>query len=131
MFTQVGIIDGTILDWHSGRLADVGVRKRDDDYAMMERFASQVREFDFAKLDALSGEMQRQAKAGVVLPISLLEKAESGIASRTRCAPVPRTTALGPRFNLIDFHAVALENGGVPLTLLEKLVDEWIASTKI
>jgi uncharacterized protein (DUF885 family) len=39
-------------------------------------------------------------------------------------------TALGPRFNLKDFHAVVLENGGVPLTLLEKLVDEWIASAK-
>jgi uncharacterized protein (DUF885 family) len=38
--------------------------------------------------------------------------------------------ALGPKFNLKDFHAVMLENGGVPLTLLEKLVDEWIARTK-
>ena len=26
--------------------------------------------------------------------------------------------------------AVVLENGGVPLTLLERLVDEWIAKTK-
>jgi uncharacterized protein (DUF885 family) len=37
--------------------------------------------------------------------------------------------ALGPKFNLKDFHAVVLENGGVPLTLLEQLVDEWIART--
>jgi uncharacterized protein (DUF885 family) len=36
--------------------------------------------------------------------------------------------ALGPRFNLKDFHAVVLENGAVPLTLLERLIDEWIAS---
>ena len=35
--------------------------------------------------------------------------------------------ALGPKFSLKDFHAVVLENGGVPLTLLEQLVDEWIA----
>ena len=35
--------------------------------------------------------------------------------------------ALGSQFNLKDFHAVVLENGGVPLTLLEQLVDEWIA----
>jgi uncharacterized protein (DUF885 family) len=35
--------------------------------------------------------------------------------------------ALGSKFNLKDFHAVVLENGGVPLTLLEQLVDEWIA----
>jgi uncharacterized protein (DUF885 family) len=38
--------------------------------------------------------------------------------------------ALGPKFDLKDFHAVVLENGGVPLTLLERLVDEWIARTK-
>ncbi|HEX4619293.1 MAG TPA: DUF885 domain-containing protein [Steroidobacteraceae bacterium] len=38
--------------------------------------------------------------------------------------------ALGPRFNLKDFHSVVLENGGVPLTLLEQLVDEWIAHTR-
>jgi uncharacterized protein (DUF885 family) len=35
---------------------------------------------------------------------------------------------LGPRFNLKDFHTVVLENGGVPLFLLEQLVDEWIAT---
>jgi uncharacterized protein (DUF885 family) len=35
--------------------------------------------------------------------------------------------ALGDKFDLKDFHAVVLENGAVPLTLLEKLVDEWIA----
>jgi uncharacterized protein (DUF885 family) len=38
--------------------------------------------------------------------------------------------ALGPRFNLKDFHAVVLENGGVPLTLLEQLVEEWVARVK-
>jgi uncharacterized protein (DUF885 family) len=35
-------------------------------------------------------------------------------------------TALGAKFSLKDFHAVVLENGGVPLTVLEQLVDEWI-----
>jgi uncharacterized protein (DUF885 family) len=38
--------------------------------------------------------------------------------------------ALGPRFNVKDFHAVVLENGGVPLTLLEQLVNEWIARVR-
>ena len=38
--------------------------------------------------------------------------------------------ALGKKFSLKDFHAVILENGGVPLTLLEQLVDEWIARTR-
>jgi uncharacterized protein (DUF885 family) len=38
--------------------------------------------------------------------------------------------ALGPKFNLKDFHAVVLESGGVPLTLLDHLVDEWIANAR-
>jgi uncharacterized protein (DUF885 family) len=38
--------------------------------------------------------------------------------------------ALGPKFNLKDFHTVVLENGGVPLTLLEQLVNEWIAQQR-
>ena len=38
-------------------------------------------------------------------------------------------SALGEKFNLKDFHAVVLENGGVPLTLLDKLVNDWIAQT--
>ena len=38
--------------------------------------------------------------------------------------------ALGPKFDLKDFNAVVLENGGVPLTLLEQLVDEWIARVR-
>jgi len=38
--------------------------------------------------------------------------------------------ALGDKFELKDFHTVVLENGGVPLTILEQLVDEWIAKVK-
>lgn len=35
--------------------------------------------------------------------------------------------AFGDKFSLKEFHAVILENGALPLTVLEKLVDEWIA----
>jgi uncharacterized protein (DUF885 family) len=162
LFTQVGIIDGSILDGHSGKLAAVGVAKRDADYATAERFVHQVQEFDRsklnrqdqitydilldqyatavsfkrfdwlsseglypiapmwgtqvqlpnfletshvvkntklarnyvkrleasgAKLDAVTAEMQRQAGLGVVLPISLLEKAEIGIKDTISPAP--------------------------------------------
>ena len=38
--------------------------------------------------------------------------------------------ALGSKFDIKDFHAVVLENGGVPLTVLEKLVDGWVATTQ-
>jgi uncharacterized protein (DUF885 family) len=35
--------------------------------------------------------------------------------------------AFGDKFSIKDFHAMILENGALPLTVLEKLVDEWIA----
>jgi uncharacterized protein (DUF885 family) len=39
-------------------------------------------------------------------------------------------TALGARFDLRDFHDQVLKNGEMPLTLLERHVDDWIARTK-
>jgi uncharacterized protein (DUF885 family) len=54
-------------------------------------------------------------KVGELKILELREKAKS---------------ALGPKFNLKDFHAVVLENGGVPLTVLEQLVNEWIARVR-
>jgi uncharacterized protein (DUF885 family) len=171
LFTSVGIADGTVFDRHSGRLAAVGVAKRDDDYALAARFVDEVREFDRErlgrqdqitydilldqyqtalafkrfdwlsseglypitpmwgaqvqlvtflesqhvvkndktarnyvarleamgdKLDALTAEMQRQAKVGVVLPVSLLDKALAGIADTVR--PLPADNPLVTTF---------------------------------
>lgn len=38
--------------------------------------------------------------------------------------------ALGDKFDLRRFHNVLLDDGAVPLTILESRVDEWIASEK-
>lgn len=37
---------------------------------------------------------------------------------------------LGERFDIRDFHAVVLENGAVPLDVLEELVDAYISRTR-
>jgi uncharacterized protein (DUF885 family) len=50
LFTTVGIADGTVFDRHSGRLAAVGVEKRDADFAFAEQALAEVREFDRARL---------------------------------------------------------------------------------
>ena len=172
VLTQIGIVDGTVLDWTSGKLAAVGVQKRDADYALVKRFEREVKEFDPAqlgkqdqltyailldqydtmlsferfdwlsseglypiapmwgtqvqlptfletqhvikndktaanyvkrlqasgdKLDAVTAEMLRQSTAGVVLPISLLDKAESGI--KDTIAPSPAQNPLVTTFS--------------------------------
>jgi len=171
LFTSVGIADGTIFDHHSDKLAEVGVAKRDRDYAMLAGFVDEVKRFDRGslgtqdqitydilldfygsqlafkrfdwisseglypiapmwgtqvtlasflqsqhvvkneklarnyvlrlkamgpKLDAVTGEMQRQAGLGVVLPLALLEKAELGI--RDTVAPKPADNPLVTTF---------------------------------
>ena len=38
--------------------------------------------------------------------------------------------ALGARFNIRAFHDTVLGGGALPLTVLEKRVDRWIATVK-
>jgi uncharacterized protein (DUF885 family) len=38
--------------------------------------------------------------------------------------------ALGPKFDVRDFHDVVLGNGSIPLAFLDRQVDEWIAAVK-
>jgi uncharacterized protein (DUF885 family) len=51
LFTMIGIADGTIVDRHSGKLAAVGIEKRDDDYAFAEQAIADVKKFDRARLE--------------------------------------------------------------------------------
>jgi uncharacterized protein (DUF885 family) len=37
---------------------------------------------------------------------------------------------LGPKFDIKDFHAQVLMTGALPMTILEKKIDNWIAAKK-
>ena len=37
---------------------------------------------------------------------------------------------LGEQFDLAQFHNQVLDNGALPLELLERVIDDWIATTK-
>ena len=39
-------------------------------------------------------------------------------------------SALGPKFDIRDFHAQVLGSGALPLTILEEKIDAWIAAKK-
>ncbi|MDQ1310030.1 MAG: hypothetical protein QG601_1300 [Pseudomonadota bacterium] len=51
LFTMIGLADGTIIDRHSGKLAAVGLEKRDDDYAFAEQAIADVKKFDRTRLE--------------------------------------------------------------------------------
>jgi uncharacterized protein (DUF885 family) len=54
-------------------------------------------------------------KAGMLKILALREKAQQ---------------ELGPKFRLATFHDQVLMHGALPLSLLERVIDDWIAETK-
>jgi uncharacterized protein (DUF885 family) len=54
-------------------------------------------------------------KAGMLKILELREKAK---------------VALGPKFNLAQFHDQVLTHGALPLELLQRVIDDWIAQVK-
>jgi hypothetical protein len=72
-------------------------------------------------------------KSDVLPSVSLPRRLPRSI--RARCAkrsrsPTTATSARGPRYSIKEFHDVVLSAGSVPLTVLERQVDDYIASKK-
>ena len=50
LLSQLGLIDGTVLDFHSGKLTPFTMAHRDEDYARLQRFLRELDGFDRARL---------------------------------------------------------------------------------
>jgi uncharacterized protein (DUF885 family) len=149
LFTTIGIADGTVFDRHSGRLAEVGVAKRDDDYAFARHAIAEVKEFDRAKLDAQDqityevlldfyGSQQRYAKfdwlsSEGLYPISPMFGTQVQLASfmqtlhvvkneKTARNYVSRLLAMGPKLDAVTAEMKRQSAAGVvlPSALLER-----------
>ena len=105
--------------WRAARLVvDTGIHARG--WTREQAIAYMVEQVGLAPGDA-AGEVDRyfvwptQAlgyKIGELKILALRQKAQA---------------ALGPRFDIRDFHATVIDQGAVPLPVLEKLVSDWIA----
>ena len=105
--------------WRAARLVvDTGIHARA--WTREQAVAYMVEQVGLARDDA-AGEVDRyfvwptQAlgyKIGELKILALRQKAQA---------------ALGSRFDIRDFHAVVIDQGSVPLPVLEKLVNAWIA----
>ncbi|WP_010520866.1 DUF885 domain-containing protein [Aquimarina agarivorans] len=73
-------------------------------------------EFDIIKMVERHVVMPSQATAYKIGMIKILEFREKA------------KKQLGDKFDIREYHDVVLTNGAVPLNVLEKLVDEWVAS---
>jgi uncharacterized protein (DUF885 family) len=79
-----------------------------------------------------SGESQTDATAEVERYIAIPSQA---VAYKVGALKIQELrdrakAALGPKFDIRDFHAQVLDSGALPLTILEQKIDRWIAARK-
>jgi uncharacterized protein (DUF885 family) len=119
-YSRFGFLQGQI--WRAARLVvDTGIhalgwtRQQSIDYLVdrtgfdAERMASEVDRYV---------SWPAQALAYMIGELKIIE-----LRDRARAA-------LGERFDLRRFHMVVLDSGAVPLNVLERLIDDWIAAQK-
>jgi uncharacterized protein (DUF885 family) len=79
-----------------------------------------------------SGESKTDATAEVERYIAIPSQAVAYKVGQLKITELREKakTALGPRFDIRDFHAQVLNSGALPLSILEQKIDRWIAAKK-
>jgi uncharacterized protein (DUF885 family) len=151
LFTSIGIADGTVFDRHSGKLADVGIEKRNSDYAFARKSIAEVKAFDRAKLDPqdqvtydvlldfygsqLAFEQFDWLSSEGIYPISPMFGAQVQLASfmqsqhvikneKTARNYVSRLEAMGGKLDALtaEMHHQSAAGVVLPLSLVEKSI---------
>jgi uncharacterized protein (DUF885 family) len=120
LYSELGALDAELF--RAVRLVvDTGIHfkkwTREQAIEYMEAHQSQAHESVVSEIERYIV-MPGQAcayKIGMIKILELREKAKK---------------ELGNKFDLRKFHDVVLKSGSMPLTLLEQIVDEYIAATK-
>jgi uncharacterized protein (DUF885 family) len=79
-----------------------------------------------------SGEAKTDATAEVERYIAIPSQATAykiGQLTITRLREKAKA-ALGPKFDIREFHAQVLDSGALPMAILEQKIDRWIAAKK-
>jgi len=151
LFTSIGIADGTIFDFHSGKLTAVGNAKRDHDYGVLQKYLAEVRKFDRASLkgqdqitydvliDFYSSQLDMRKfdwlSSEGLYPISPMFGSEAQLLSfmqtshvikndKTARNYVARLIAMGPKLDAltVDMQRQAALGVVLPSSLLEKSI---------
>jgi len=117
---RFGALDAEL--WRAIRLVtDTGIhfkgwtRQQTLDYMMANSPAEQTRAVSEAERFAAIPGQALAYKIGQLKYVELRKRAEK---------------ALGPKFNVAEFHDEVLKDGAIPLEVLEAKVDRWIAAKK-
>jgi uncharacterized protein (DUF885 family) len=117
---RFGALDAEL--WRSIRLVtDTGIhfkgwtRQQTLDYMLANSPSEQTRAVSEAERFAAIPGQALAYKIGQLKLIELRQRAEK---------------ALGPKFNIAEFHDEVLKDGAIPLEVLEAKIDRWIAATR-
>jgi uncharacterized protein (DUF885 family) len=106
--------------WRSSKaLTDVGLNGMGWSLDKAHTFLSEALDVDESEAHAMVGPMIENPGAatasytGYICYVSFRERMEA---------------ALGDAFRLVDYHCVVLENGPMPMKILERVIDDYIAT---
>ena len=115
---ELGIAESKL--WRSSKaLTDVGLNGMGWSLDKAHTFLSEALDVDESEAHAMVGPMIENPGAatasytGYICYVSFRERMEA---------------ALGDAFRLVDYHCVVLENGPMPMKILERVIDDYIAT---